>query len=49
MVGVEIWHHDLNNGDRYFDMVLTSAEFNTGEPQAKSIEYDLEPCQLSHW
>ncbi len=30
MFGVEIWHHDLNTGDRYFDVVMTSAEFDTG-------------------
>ncbi len=24
MFGVEIWHHDLNTGKRYFDVVLTS-------------------------
>jgi len=24
MFGVEICHHDLNTGNRYFDIVLTS-------------------------
>lgn len=27
MFGVEIWHYDLNQGSRYFDVVLTNTVY----------------------
>ncbi len=49
MFGVEIWHHDLNTGKRYFDVVLTSKEFHTGEALNSSQNHPLEQCTLDHW
>jgi hypothetical protein len=31
MFGVEIWHHNLNEGLRYFDVTLKNKVFATGE------------------
>ncbi len=31
MVGVEVWHHDLNIGKRYFDLVLANTVYATGD------------------
>lgn len=30
MFGVEVWHHNLNEGSRYFDVVLTNIEYIYG-------------------
>jgi hypothetical protein len=30
MLGVEIWHHNLNSGARYFDVVLSNVVYATG-------------------
>lgn len=30
MLGVEIWHHNLNANPRYFDVVLTNVFYNVG-------------------
>jgi hypothetical protein len=49
MFGVEIWHHNLNEGIRYFDINFRNMEFNYGEPNNGSIEFPLEPCTLDHW
>jgi hypothetical protein len=37
MFGVEIWHHNLNEGSRYFDIVLTNTVYSYGEPQDSTI------------
>lgn len=49
MLGVEIWHHNLNEGDRYFDIKFKNMNFFYGEETNKSMEYALEPCTLDHW
>jgi hypothetical protein len=49
MFGVEVWHHDLNKKNRYFDVVLTNTIYKYGEPQNTSISYPLEACNESHW
>ena len=33
MFGVEVWHHDLNIGNRFFDVVLRNNYYINGEPQ----------------
>jgi hypothetical protein len=37
MFGVEVWHHNLNEGLRYFDVVLMNVFYSYGEPQNTSI------------
>lgn len=37
MFGVEVWHHDLNTGKRYFDITLTNTIYSYGEPQNTSV------------
>lgn len=50
MFGVEIWHLDLNQDIRYFDVILTNKEFDTGEENVnKSVVTVLEPCTIDHW
>jgi hypothetical protein len=49
MLGVEVWNHDLNAPFRYFDIVMTSVEFNTGVRNESSEELPLEPCTTAHW
>lgn len=49
MFGVEIWHHDLNTGDRYFDISLVNQNYNFGETTNLSKPYLLEPCTRDHW
>ena len=50
MFGVEIWHHDLNTGPRYFDMVLQNTYYGYGEPDPiLSIVVPLEMCTKDHW
>jgi hypothetical protein len=44
MFGVEVWHHDLNHGNRYFDIVFTNTIYDYGEPLDSSISYEMEPC-----
>lgn len=49
MFGVEIWHHNLNEGDRYFDISLVNQNYRYGEYTDKSKPYTLEPCTREHW
>jgi hypothetical protein len=49
MFGVEIWHHNLNEGNRYFDLVLLNTIYSFGEVQNTSISIPLEPCTREHW
>jgi hypothetical protein len=49
MFGVEVWHHNLNEGSRYFDVTLINTLYSYGEPQNTSIQYQLEPCTREHW
>ena len=37
MFGVEIWHHNLNEGDRYFDINLFEMHYSSGEANDESI------------
>ena len=30
MFGVQIWHHDLNTGLRYFDIQMVNVELESG-------------------
>ena len=30
MMGIEVWHHDLTNGPRYFDVTLQNAFYFLG-------------------
>jgi hypothetical protein len=49
MFGVEIWHHNLNEGERYFDINFYHQHYHYGDPTNASIQYPLEPCTLDHW
>ncbi len=49
MFGVEVWHHDLNTGKRYFDVTLTNTIYDYGQPSNRSVQYPLEPCRMDHW
>ena len=49
MFGVEVWHHNLNSGLRYFDIVLTNTVYDTGDATNSSTEYMLQPCTKNHW
>ena len=44
MFGVEVGHHDLNNGNRHFDIVLTNKEYDYGDTLDSSIKFKMEPC-----
>lgn len=37
MFGVEIWHHNLNEGIRYFDINLNEMHYTLGEANDQSI------------
>jgi hypothetical protein len=37
MFGVEIWHHNLNVGDRYFDINFFEMHYSSGEATDESI------------
>jgi hypothetical protein len=41
MLGVEIWHHNINEGERYFDITLVNRVLYTGEPQDTSISVEV--------
>jgi hypothetical protein len=41
MLGVEVWHFDLNSGPRYFDVTLQNSFMTDGTPGAGSISYNL--------
>lgn len=41
MFGVEIWHHDLNTGERYFDINLVNQNYKYGEVTNQSKTYTL--------
>ena len=43
MAGVELWHHDINTGSRYFDMTAYNTLLYTGEAQ-DTERIPLEPC-----
>ena len=51
MMGVEVWHMNLNNlTQRYFDVRLDQAVYDTGEYNANlSATVPLEPCTPEHW
>lgn len=41
MFGVEIWHHNLNAGERYFDINLVNQNYNYGSTTNMSKPYLL--------
>jgi hypothetical protein len=49
MIAVEIWHHNLNEGIRYFDIDFINRDFKLGEETDASISYAMEPCTYDHW
>lgn len=49
MIAVEIWHHNLNEGVRYFDINFANRDYTLGELTDLSIDYAMEPCTLDHW
>lgn len=44
MLGVEVWHFDLNTGPRYFDVELRNSFMTDGVPGEDSVVYTMEPC-----
>jgi hypothetical protein len=48
MFGVEVWHHNLNEGSRYFDVELVNMLYTFGEPQ-NNPKSPLESCTREHW
>jgi hypothetical protein len=48
MFGAELFQHDLNQGKRYFDIVLISS-INTLDETINTTQYQLEPCTVGHW
>ena len=49
MMGVEVWHFDLNTGPRYFDVLMRNSYMVNGIPGDKSIVYTLEACTKDHF
>lgn len=50
MLGVQIWHHNLNSNPRYFDVVLKNTFYDYGETNdTNSVVIPLEPCKKQHW
>lgn len=52
MFGVEIWKHDLNTGNRFFDVVLQNTFYIDGDAQLednRTLRIPLEPCTKEHW
>ncbi len=49
MIAVEIWHHNLNEGIRYFDIHFANRDYTLGELTDLSVDYAMEPCTLDHW
>lgn len=41
MFGVEVWHHDLNTGLRYFDVQMVNVELDSGVRRPSSKQYPL--------
>lgn len=41
MIGVEVWHFDLNTGPRYFDVELQNSFMVDGIPGNDSVKYTM--------